>query len=159
MKQPFFFLIIAGTLSACPSPSEKNTGTEAARDSVQEEEAVSETESLRCYAYINNNDTIWMHLNTEGETVNGKLAYKFFEKDKSQGTLEGEMQGDTLFANYRFMSEGMTSEREVAFLKQGDTFVEGYGDVEEQNGRMVLKNKGSLNFNSNTVLRKVACDE
>ncbi len=159
MKQTMLLILVAGMLAGCSSPSEKNTDTEGAQDSVQSGNATPATESLQCYAYINNNDTIWMHLDTEGETVKGELAYRFFEKDKSHGTLEGEMHGDTLFANYRFMSEGMTSEREVAFLKEGDTFVEGYGDVEERNGRMVLKNHNSLNFNSNTVLRKVACDE
>ena len=155
MKQTLLILIMAGMLSACPGPSEKKT--DGGEDIVLIGDA--DVETMQCYTYINNNDTVWMHINPAGERVEGDLAYKFYEKDQNLGTLEGEMRGDTLFANYRFMSEGITSEREVTFLKRGDTFVEGYGDVEEKDGRMVLKNHTSLNFNSNTILQKVACDE
>ena len=67
------------------------------------------------------------------------------------------MYGDTLLAEYIFKSEGITSIREVAFLKQDDSFVEGYGDVEEQYGKMVFKNRSALSF-TGKVLHKVDCN-
>jgi hypothetical protein len=42
-----------------------------------------------------------MSLNIKGNQIaSGKLSYKFFEKDKNEGTLVGEIKGDTLFADY-----------------------------------------------------------
>jgi hypothetical protein len=67
------------------------------------------------------------------------------------------MHGDTLLADYTFQSEGTESVRQVAFLQQGDGFVEGYGDMEDQNGKMVFKNTGSLDFSSGTAFTKVPC--
>ena len=69
------------------------------------------------------------------------------------------MNGDTLLADYTFQSEGTESVRQVAFLKKGDGFVEGYGDVEDQGGKMVFKNTAMLDFGSGTAFTKVPCAE
>ncbi len=87
-----------------------------------------------------------MHLIRNGNLVTGELVYDYFEKDKNTGTIKGEMKGDTLFAEYIFMSEGINSVREVAFLQKGDDLIEGYGDVEEQTAKIVFKNKAALNL-------------
>jgi hypothetical protein len=42
------------------------------------------------------------------------------------------MKGNTLFAEYKFLSEGTECIREVVFLKKENDFVEGYGDSEEK---------------------------
>ncbi len=73
--------------------------------------------------------------------------------------VPGSMKGDTLFAAYTFMSEGTESIREVVFLKTANDFVEGYGDVEEKNDKMIFKNKSGLNFNNNLILKNVACEK
>lgn len=123
-------------------------------EAVAVEDAVSE----ECYLGILKKDTISMSLNIKGNQVSsGKLSYKFFEKDKNEGTLNGEMKGDTLFADYTFMSEGVSSVRQVAFLKKGNTYTEGYGDIEESNGKVIFKNTKQLKFDGKTVLSKVDC--
>ncbi len=95
-----------------------------------------------------------IHTTQTGNLVTGELVYDYFEKDKNTGTIKGEMKGDTLFAEYMFMSEGINSVREVAFLKKGDSWIEGYGDVEEQTGKIVFKNKAALKFEINITLKK-----
>lgn len=76
------------------------------------------TESLgeKCYVALANQDTITMTftVNTSNE-VNGKLTYSLNQKDKNEGTIVGTIKGDTLIADYTFMSEGVSSVREVAF--------------------------------------------
>jgi len=99
-----------------------------------------------CYLALIGKDSILMQIVTENNTVAGKLHYRFYEKDKSGGTLFGNMRGDTLVADYKFMSEGMESEREVAFIRSGDNFIEGYGESIDKDGRMVFKNISSLKF-------------
>ena len=124
-----------------------------------EEIVVEETVSEECYSAIIKKDTISMSLKVKGNLIaSGKLSYKFFEKDKNEGTLVGEIKGDTLFAEYTFMSEGVSSIREVAFLKKGNTYVEGYGDVVDDNkGKATFKDTKQLKFEGNIVLSKVDC--
>ena len=85
-------------------------------------------------------DSVLLELNFKGNAFTGNLEYHYLKKDQNIGTLMGSKTGDTLIAEYRFMSEGMESSREVAFLKSGTDLVEGYGDVEEKNNKVVFKN-------------------
>jgi len=105
--------------------------------------AVSNT----CYRGILGKDTTDLQLTiTGGTTVNGQLRYNRFEKDDNNGSITGEKKGDTLLAFYTFQSEGMNSVREVVFVKKGDVLVEGSGEVEDKNGRVVFKDRGKLKF-------------
>lgn len=112
-----------------------------------------------CYAMVTEKDTIMMRLEVRNGIVTGTLVYNFFEKDDNTGTLKGVAKGDTVFADYRFMSEGTVSEREVAFLKKGQAYVEGYGALAERGGKTVFENKDALDFDSNTILSEKDCPE
>ncbi len=147
--------ILVALLFATACTSEKSEQT----DTRQEPVATDVVESSACYASVMGPDTMLLSLKTMGEEVTGSLTYNFYEKDDNQGTLRGEMRGDTLLADYTFQSEGTESIRQVAFLKRGEGFVEGYGDIEDQGGKMVFKNAASLDFNSGTSFAKVPCTE
>lgn len=67
------------------------------------------------------------------------------------------MHGDTLLAAYTFQSEGTESVREVAFVRRGPAFVEGYGNIVEHNGQMVFERPLALQFDAKNVLAPVAC--
>ena len=82
--------------------------------------------SATCYILQNEKDTVSLRLVIHENHVSGKLYYHYFEKDRNTGNIEGQVNGDTIFARYTFMSEGIESQREVAFLKNGDTLTEGY---------------------------------
>jgi len=120
---------------------------------------VDQPASEECYSAIMKKDTVSMSLKVKGNQIaSGKLRYNYFEKDKNEGTLAGEIKGDTLFAKYTFMSEGVTSNRQVVFLKKGNTYVEGYGDiVDDNNGNVIFKDIKQLNFEGNIVLSKIEC--
>jgi len=128
-------------------------------DETKTPETVAETPAIEeCYKGILKEDTIAMTLVIkDNEITDGQLSYHFFEKDKNDGTLKGQVKGDTIFADYTFMSEGKQSVREVAFLKQGDAYIEGYGDVKEHNGKMIFKDAKHLKFDSKTILSKAEC--
>ncbi len=119
----------------------------------------TETVSSGCYTYTTPKDTVLLLLNHNDGVVTGDLIYNYFEKDKNTGTIKGRFNGDTLFADYTFMSESVESVREVAFLKRGNSFQEGFGEVTEQSGKMVFKNKSRLNFNNNAFLTKGNCKQ
>lgn len=152
MKYP---LLLASLVFTASCTSEKSEQT----DTTQETVATEVVESSACYASVMGQDTMLLQVETTGDEVTGSLAYNFYEKDDNQGTLRGEMRGDTLLADYTFQSEGTESVRQVAFLKKGDGFVEGYGDAEDRAGKMVFKNTAALDFNSGTAFTKVPCAE
>ncbi len=136
--------IMITMLLACKN-NMKTEATVAMQDTVVTEEPVPPIAG-DCYMIVMGKDSILMQMVIENTSVGGQLYYRFYEKDKSGGTLFGEMRGDTMIADYKFIAEGLESEREVAFLRRGDEFIEGYGDVEEKDGRTVFKNIAALRF-------------
>lgn len=153
MQIPFIFFIILILCCSC-----KRAATVS-----QEEEVVSDTTAVEtingeCYLVVTGKDSVLLRIDIENTSVTGDLLYRFTEKDKSGGSVFGNFRGDTLVADYKFTSEGMESEREVAFLRQGDTFIEGYGDAVESNGRMVFKRIDSLKFEGKPML-KIDCQQ
>ncbi len=118
---------------------------------------VTVTEPAACYAMITGKDKVLLHITITENKVTGDLIYSFFEKDKNTGTINGEMNGDTLFAGYKFRSEGKESYRQVVFLKNGSEFREGYGNVNITTGQPDFTDKAAIKFEGNVVLKKADC--
>ncbi|KUJ60093.1 hypothetical protein AR687_19530 [Flavobacteriaceae bacterium CRH] len=128
--------------------------------SAPKEAEIVEPAGDQCYVSTANNSTISLSFNVNShQEVNGKLSYSLYGKDKNEGTLIGNMKGDTLIADYTFSSEGVSSVREVAFLQRENTFIEGYGDVVNANDKVTFKDKSKLKFDSKTTLTKVDCTD
>lgn len=110
-----------------------------------------------CYVGSIGRDSIFLKVERFPHVVTGTLEYKNYEKDRSSGGIDGKMKGDTLLADYMFTSEGTQSVAQVVFLLQGDTAIEGYGDKEEKDGKMVFKDPGKITFEKSVVLNKTEC--
>lgn len=81
-------------------------------------------EGEKKYLYTKDNDTVLLVLRMEDYKINGEFAILPFEKDMRKGIiLNGQIKGDTLFADYQSMQEGINSNCEIAFLKKGSTYV------------------------------------
>lgn len=125
---------------------------------IPKEEIVLQKTQVFCYQGIIKKDTINLKFEIDSnQVVKGDLSYIHFEKDKNRGTILGQMNGDTLKANYNFFSEGTESEREIVFLKKGKIMIEAYGDTEEKENKTVFKNPKKLFFDSATVLSEIDC--
>jgi hypothetical protein len=124
-------------------------------------EAPLETTAKECYQAVIEKDTITLTVAiNDVNQFEGELDYSYYQKDKSFGTLLGNVKGDTIFADYTFQSEGKTSVRELVFLKKdSNTIVEGHGEVLEANGKMMIKDKSKIKFDSNVVYNKIDCKE
>lgn len=112
-----------------------------------------------CYTFEQNNSRVVAHLEAAEDSVKGQLRYDFYEKDDNEGEFAGTMRGDTLLGVYTFYSEGQQSKREVAFLRQGDRLVEGYGNAQPKNGVQRFDALSQLTFGQGVVLTKTACNE
>ncbi|SFC83354.1 hypothetical protein [Flavobacterium phragmitis] len=149
--------LILIVLSSC---KKETTTTEPVQitPSPPKEAEIVEPAGDQCYAWRSNGSVIEMSFNVNShQEVNGKLSYNIVGKDKNEGSLIGNMKGDTLIADYTFMSEGVSSVREVAFLQKDGAFIEGYGDVVEANGKFSFKDKTKLKFDAKNTLSKVDC--
>jgi hypothetical protein len=148
-------LLIGTAFTAC----QNNNGGKAAADSTitAETAVVAAAESRTCYANFKNRDSTTLELLKKGEKVSGSLNVSLYEKDKNKGTVEGLVKGDTLLLNYTFNSEGTQSVRQVAYLQKDGKLIEGFGDVQEQNGKTVFKTLSDLKFDGSVVLEQSDC--
>lgn len=106
------------------------------------------------YLYQKEGDTISLQLQVKDSKVTGELVYKLKEKDANTGTIEGEIKDNIIIALYTFQSEGTTSVRQVAFKFTDKGVVEGYGAVEEKEGKVLFKDINTLNYTDEMILLK-----
>ncbi|MBO0935696.1 hypothetical protein J2I47_03960 [Fibrella sp. HMF5335] len=132
---------------------------QAKKTATTEQAAPTISSVTRCYALTMNGDTVRLTVRQTGNDVTGKLLYQLSGKDRNTGTIRGTMHGDTLRADYMFHAEGVESIREVAFLAQKGGFLEGFGPVEEKNGKMRFTPNTAVTFSGNRILKQADCQE
>lgn len=138
--------------AACAQSPKQDNGA-AVVDSTAGAE-LTENDAAGSYTYMQQGDTVSLHLTMQGSKAMGHLTYAWKEKDHNNGSFEGEIKDGILLADYTFQSEGMSSVRQVAFKIDGTTATEGYGDVEEKDGKFVFKDANNLSFDKGLVLSK-----
>ena len=148
MKKILYCFGAIALLSACIKKTEnKETDTSIVTNT-------SQTDFSGLYSYQQNGDTITLQLTVDGTKANGNLLYALNEKDRNSGSFVGEIKDGVLLANYAFSSEGVLSERQIAFKLTDTSAIEGYGEVEEINGKMVFKDPANLKYGTGLVLTK-----
>lgn len=155
MRYIFATLIISFLAAGC--------GTKKSQDQDSTDKEITVIKPMipesGCYAFLTPSDSIWLKTEVFPNVVTGILKYRISGKDKNSGTLEGKFHGDTLIADYSFHSEGRLSVRQVAFLFQDSSMVEGYGDIQEQNGKFIFRNASEIDFSKGLKLQSISCVE
>lgn len=155
MKTLKALVLAAFAVIACKGPKEDSPiDAHFSPDSLAKAEIMED-----CFRWINGKDTILLRIQPEEVNVTGELAYLFYEKDKSRGTIEGTLQDSLLIAEYTFLSEGDTSTRQVVFKRFEEGWREGYGDIAEVDGVVVYKNIDSLDFDHEVNLASIPCED
>jgi hypothetical protein len=154
MKKPILFvsLNILFILFGCNSSS-NNTENETKQNEPQ-----VAAEATSCYVLANSKDTVSLKITIDKNHVSGDLLYHYFEKDRNTGTINGEVKGDTIFATYTFISEGIESKRGVVFLKKEDELIEGYAAMDPATGEPDLSDHSAIKFDEKFVLKKSDCE-
>jgi len=160
MKQLLLTALVGVLFITACNPSTNPSATTGEDSLAAAVAPVIKIASPACYEQKNGGDTFTLQLKiTDTSGVEGLLKYGFKEKDSNAGTIAGMMFGDTLVADYHFMSEGKTSVREVAFLVTDSMATEGYGDMEDKNGKLVFKDVHALTFGKGVLMRRTACGQ
>lgn len=162
MKKAFFLVAgLAAVLASCTSNNAekkaKDTTGMIALDTTFNPANPAPQSSTNCYLYVNKKDTASVKLLIKGEELTGTLRYNIFQKDLNNGTIAGEIKGDTIIADYTFDSEGLRSVRQVVFLKKGSKLYEGYGEMKEQGGKFIFVNRAALKFDDHFTFNPVDC--
>lgn len=112
-----------------------------------------------CYQMILKRDTATLELDVKDSTVTGTLQYRWFEKDWNEGTLKGHVRQDRIHADYSFHSEGVTSVREVVFrIAEDGSLVEGFGDLVQQDRKLVFADKEALQYQETHPFLPIPCN-
>lgn len=111
----------------------------------------------KCYRYASASDTISLTVIHLDSFVTGTLSYRLKEKDKNDGAIQGKMADGLLIADYTFMSEGITSVRQVVFKTDGGSVMEGYGPTVTQNDKVYFKDIKSLKYDTKMKLEEYTC--
>jgi len=91
----------------------------------------------------------------DNNSASGTLDYLWAQKDNSTGTFSGTIKNNIIFGNYHFFSEEVWSDSQVAFLYDGQSLVQGYGELTTDGTGFV--NPDSLTFDQKNKLVKTAC--
>jgi len=103
-------------------------------------------------------DSMFLSYQITNGNVTGKLKYKNFGKDSNSDDISGKVFGDTLKVNYKFASEGSTSEREIYFLQDSGVLLEGIGKYAETNSsKSVYESPKAINFTKGQRLTPTDC--
>lgn len=135
---PFLVLVSSCILFACNSHTVGENSNTIAGD----------------YLFQSDGDTIRMVLQQESDSVYGDLRYAFSGKDRNIGRINGILKDSLITGEYTFVSEGIPSTRQVVFKVTEQGLIEGYGAIEENDGKMVFSDTGSLSFDHGMVLEK-----
>ncbi|MEP7253942.1 MAG: hypothetical protein ABI683_16225 [Ginsengibacter sp.] len=163
MRSMLFFSL-ALLFTACNSQNDKSSPEADLKDSTSTNvdaspagETAMNSISSGCYISIFKKDTSMLSLTFSGTDVSGDLNYSLYQKDKNKGSLKGSLQNELIVADYTFQAEGTTSVRQVAFKKVGDSFIEGYGDIEMKGDTARFKDIDHLEFHNDRLFTKTDC--
>jgi hypothetical protein len=125
-------------LAACGKTTEKRGPVSDALDASAAQE--------RCFRQITGHDSLLVHLTIVGNDVTGTLRWLPAEKDKMVGTLNGVLQDDTITAVYSYQAEGTNAREEKILRLTADSLFIKHGELIDQNGTWVLKDKLAAQF-------------
>ena len=154
-KKILLGLFVSFSILSCTNEGEESK--KASTDSAAEPEMKIMIPTSGCYESISGKDSFFLKTEVFPNVVTGTLHYNFFEKDDNKGDLDGILKGDTLIANYTFMSEGQKSIREVAFLLKDNEAIEGTGEMLQSGDTLKFKSLSALDFSKGTRMTKTDC--
>lgn len=158
-----FFLLAAALVAGCNSNSETNKAGSDSTGTVHGNAkpiGTTDTKPLMldgCYEMVIRKDTATLELTVQDSTVTGKLVYDWFEKDGNSGTIKGVLRDSLIIADYHFESEGLMSVREVVLRIQNNTLAQGFGELSDNNGKVVYSDPSNLQYDTVHPFVKVPC--
>jgi hypothetical protein len=120
-------MLIAVAMAACTSSENKEgVGDTVINGDTLAKPIEAEATSM-CFLRTEgggNKDTTSIELVIKDDKVSGQMYWHPFEKDSRKGALNGTVRGDTVYAVWTFMQEGMQDTLGLQFLIKGDNLMQ-----------------------------------
>lgn len=110
-----------------------------------------------CYLQVSGRDSIRLVITQQKDSVFGTLQFDNYEKDASQGTVNGSWHDGLLRLWYNFSSEGTQSVMLVIFKPVPDGLSRASGEYVSRGDSTWIREESGLSFPEKEVLRQVAC--
>lgn len=159
MQKLFIVLIILSSLSfnACQN-TDKQADNRKSADSMANATAsnasATKGEHL-CFELRFKEDISELKLTINGDDVTGELNVLPFEKDAAIGTLKAKKTGNVIRGEWNYVIEGSNQSEEVEFKIEGDKALQRLGELEDKNGKLVLKETAKIEYSD--PMKKVEC--
>lgn len=118
---------------------------------VEVKEVAEKPTSVQCYKALYEKDTIELKVNTLSTgKITGDMVMKVFNKAEKVGTIAGEFRGDTLFADYSFVSgkDKAIYKNPMALLKRNNELILGNGKIETYLGASYFAKGQPIDFDN-----------
>lgn len=149
MKTHFIsFLWVLLAIVACNQSNNNTDNSDSVDQEIDDKDSVVVEKSTlvlseveQCYTANVKTDSAFLSLKQNNDKIDGRLWYKFAEKDNSKGKLNGYLKNDTLTLNYIFNAEGSTSEMPIKLFYKEGKFYEVHNNVvnDSENGFIYSK--------------------
>lgn len=137
---------------------DKNDMEEPMSEQTNREEIASTSQlEMGCYMYKREDNMVNFEITKNENPVEGNLTYALAKKDKNTGTFRGEINEGKLVGIYTFMSEGVQSKRQVAYLLKDKRLIEADGELNDD-GNM-FKDLKTVSYTSEMSLNKTDCQQ
>lgn len=134
-----------------------NSSVETNSDTVANKVVVTDSLSSGCYSQIAQRDTSLLQLENKDSIINGTLSYNIYQKDRNDGTLQADIEGNIINGWYIFKSEGVISVRQVAWKINGDELWPATGEIVQKNDTAMFAQPEKLRYDSVHPFKKVPC--
>jgi hypothetical protein len=119
--------------------------------------ALKKPATSSCYALREGKDVTAIELTTDQDAVTGYFAWEPFERDGAHGYFQGKVADGLITADFTYMIEGSIQAEEIMFKMEGDRLLQGRGELEDKNGRLIIKDKSTVEWTM--AFQKTDCAE
>lgn len=153
----FLSLCCLSLSQACHNPTSGTESDDSDAETTLDQPAFPLPQGKHRFCFVTNDDTAILEISLNEQGISGSYMNHYFGKDRNDGPLENaRFSGDTLFADYKFWSEGVWSLREIAFLIQDGQAHEGFGPSDLSGEKRVFKDRQNLSFQG-PLLSRATC--
>jgi hypothetical protein len=156
--QKLFLLVlplVAFMFSACQG-TDKQADASQNKDSLANNKPANGAPSEQiCFELRFKEDLSELKLDIQGDEVTGIFNVLPYEKDASTGTLKAKKTGNIIRGEWTYMIEGSNQSEEVEFKLEGDKAFQRLSELEEKNGKLMLKETSKIEYSDPMI--KVEC--
>lgn len=158
MNKIVLLITLSAVIISCKSKTEdsQTDSTQTASvDTVATASNIPDTGNSYCYLEALNKDTTIVTFTLNGDVVEGEMKWLPYEKDGAIGTIKGKKVGDEIKVDFDYVIEGSQQLEEKIFVMKGDELLEKSGELEDKNGKLIMKNPEKATIAA--TLKRVNC--